>query len=50
MQHDWPGNVRELQNRLQRAVLVGSGATIGAADLGIGAGARDGGMRRLTPS
>jgi DNA-binding NtrC family response regulator len=50
MQHEWPGNVRELQNRLQRAVLVGSGATIAASDLGIGAGARDGGMRRLTPA
>ena len=48
MQHEWPGNVRELQNRLQRAVLVGSGSTIGAADLGIGAGSgsRSDQMRR----
>ena len=51
MQHEWPGNVRELQNRLQRAVLVGTGSSIGAADLGIGAGggSRDS-VRRLTPA
>jgi DNA-binding NtrC family response regulator len=51
MQHDWPGNVRELQNRLQRAVLVGTGSSIGATDLGIGAGggSRDS-VRRMTPA
>ena len=37
LNHEWPGNVRELQNRLQRAVLVQTGETIGAGDLGIGA-------------
>lgn len=38
-QHDWPGNVRELQNRLQRAALTRTGATISAADLGLVAAA-----------
>lgn len=31
--HDWPGNVRELDNVLQRALLLGQGARIEAADL-----------------
>ena len=35
--HDWPGNVRELKNRLQRAVLIGSGAELQPDDLGLGA-------------
>jgi DNA-binding NtrC family response regulator len=35
--HDWPGNVRELQNRIQRAVLVGTAAVLSAADLGLAA-------------
>jgi DNA-binding NtrC family response regulator len=51
--HDWPGNVRELQNRLQRAVLVQTGASISAGDLGLtAAGAdlrRSEGLRRPTP-
>ncbi|MBN1588213.1 MAG: sigma-54-dependent Fis family transcriptional regulator [Pirellulales bacterium] len=29
----WPGNVRELQNVIERAVLLGKGATIGLEDL-----------------
>lgn len=40
--HDWPGNVRELQHAIERAVLLGRGGTIEAADLDVGAGA-DGG-------
>jgi DNA-binding NtrC family response regulator len=35
--HDWPGNVRELENRVQRALLVRSGAKIKPEDLGLGA-------------
>ena len=35
--HDWPGNVRELQNRTQRAIALGTGETITAADLGLAA-------------
>jgi DNA-binding NtrC family response regulator len=31
--YDWPGNVRELANALERAVVLGSGTTINAADL-----------------
>ena len=37
-EHAWPGNVRELMNRVQRAVLIGSGAEIQPEDLGLGAG------------
>lgn len=37
LRHPWPGNVRELENTLRRAVLVASGDTIGAADLGLAA-------------
>jgi DNA-binding NtrC family response regulator len=29
----WPGNVRQLRHWIERAVLVGSGATIGAGDI-----------------
>ncbi|HWO25030.1 MAG TPA: hypothetical protein VNO30_40095 [Kofleriaceae bacterium] len=29
----WPGNVRELRNAIERAVVVTSGALIGAGDL-----------------
>lgn len=29
----WPGNVRELQNVIERAVILGSDATVGAAQL-----------------
>ncbi len=31
--HDWPGNVRELGNVLDRALVLGDGATIDLADL-----------------
>jgi len=31
--YDWPGNVRELENCLERAVTLGSGPLIRAADL-----------------
>jgi DNA-binding NtrC family response regulator len=33
MAYDWPGNVRELANAIERAVVLGSGPTINAADL-----------------
>lgn len=33
--HDWPGNVRELDHAIERAVLMSSGATIRAQDLGL---------------
>jgi DNA-binding NtrC family response regulator len=32
----WPGNVRELRNVLERALLLSSGPTLEAADLGEG--------------
>jgi two-component system NtrC family response regulator len=32
-QHPWPGNVRELQNRVRRAVIMGEGKRLTAADL-----------------
>jgi len=32
--HSWPGNVRELHNRVQRAVLICEGTSIGPEDLG----------------
>ncbi|MBW8367852.1 MAG: sigma 54-interacting transcriptional regulator, partial [Arenimonas sp.] len=35
LRHRWPGNVRELKNTLQRALLLGTGAQIGVADLGL---------------
>jgi len=31
--YSWPGNVRELQNAIERAVVVGHGDTVSAADL-----------------
>lgn len=31
--YQWPGNVRELENALERAVIMSSGAVIGADDL-----------------
>jgi two-component system, NtrC family, response regulator AtoC len=31
--YDWPGNVRELKNRVDRAVALAEGESIGAADL-----------------
>ena len=32
--HEWPGNVRELKNRIQRAVIMCDGSSIGPLDLG----------------
>jgi two-component system, NtrC family, response regulator HydG len=32
MRHDWPGNVRELENAVERALVVGRGNEIRAAD------------------
>jgi DNA-binding NtrC family response regulator len=48
--HEWPGNVRELANRVQRAVLVQPGETIGAADLGLGAPPARAETRRPAPT
>jgi DNA-binding NtrC family response regulator len=31
--HDWPGNVRELENLVERAVVLGAGPRLSAADL-----------------
>ncbi|NUN48137.1 MAG: sigma-54-dependent Fis family transcriptional regulator [Candidatus Brocadiae bacterium] len=36
MAYDWPGNVRELKNAVERAVLLGSGAVIGADEIALG--------------
>lgn len=36
--HSWPGNVRELQNRVKRAVIMGSGKRLTAQDLELGSG------------
>jgi DNA-binding NtrC family response regulator len=33
LRHEWPGNVRELKNAMERAAILASGETIGAADL-----------------
>ena len=33
VRHRWPGNVRELRNAIERAVLLGKGAELDAADL-----------------
>jgi two-component system response regulator AtoC len=33
--HRWPGNIRELSHTLERAVVLASGDTIDAADLGL---------------
>jgi DNA-binding NtrC family response regulator len=35
MAHSWPGNVRELRNVLERGVIVASGNTLQANDLGL---------------
>jgi len=32
--HNWPGNVRELKNRVQRAVIMCDGSSVGPLDLG----------------
>jgi len=36
--HRWPGNVRELRNVLERAVIMGSGPVLEAAEMTLGAG------------
>ena len=36
--HPWPGNVRELQNRVKRAVIMGSGKRLTAQDLELTSG------------
>jgi two-component system NtrC family response regulator len=33
--HTWPGNVRELQNCVRRAVIMGNGKRLTAADMGL---------------
>jgi DNA-binding NtrC family response regulator len=33
LSHNWPGNVRELKNAVERAVIMGHGDTIKAADI-----------------
>jgi DNA-binding NtrC family response regulator len=35
LRYDWPGNVRELEHTIERAVLMATGSTIRAADLGL---------------
>ncbi len=35
LKYEWPGNVRELEHTIERAVLMASGTTIRAADLGL---------------
>ncbi len=37
--HRWPGNVRELRNAIERAALLADGPEIGAAQIGLDAGA-----------
>ncbi len=47
--HHWPGNVRELVNSVQRAVMLSDGPVIEPADLGLGAGQRDGSAFDFVP-
>jgi DNA-binding NtrC family response regulator len=35
MRHPWPGNVRELEHAIERSVLMATGPTIAASDLGL---------------
>ena len=35
LNYSWPGNVRELQNRVEKGVIISSGNTITAEDLGL---------------
>jgi DNA-binding NtrC family response regulator len=38
LKHGWPGNVRELDHAIERAVLMASGASLEARDLGLQSG------------
>ncbi len=38
VRHTWPGNVRELRNRLERALILGTEATIQPSDLDLAPG------------
>ena len=40
--YSWPGNVRELENKIKRALIMGEGTLITAADLGLDESAGDG--------
>lgn len=35
LSYDWPGNIRELDNAIQRALILQSGSTITATELGV---------------
>jgi DNA-binding NtrC family response regulator len=41
LEYEWPGNVRELQNRMTRALVMSTGNSLTAADLGFGQGEAD---------
>ncbi len=50
LSHPWPGNVRELDHAIERAVLLASGESIRAADLGLSVGNPSSGASPGTPS
>jgi DNA-binding NtrC family response regulator len=43
LKYEWPGNVRELEHTIERAVLMASGSTIQAKDLGLASGSESAG-------
>jgi DNA-binding NtrC family response regulator len=43
LNYEWPGNVRELEHAVERAVLMASGTTIHAKDLGLAVSTDSGG-------
>ncbi len=43
LKYEWPGNVRELEHTIERAVLMASGTTILAKDLGLASGSESAG-------
>jgi two-component system NtrC family response regulator len=45
--HPWPGNVRELENVIKRAVIMAEGATMSAADIGLGTADSDASVLNL---